>query len=484
MNSNVSKDATILSISKVLSMTISMISAMLLSRFRSLDEYGTYSQILTVVNLATAIFMLGLPNSINYFIAQSRNDEERSRFVSLYYNIVTVMCVAVGILLYIVIHFIVMYYDNQMIYSFDYILLLLPWTQIVIGGLSNMLVASGNTMRVLIYNLARGLALLTIIFLVQILGQSFYQYMIYYMCVEMIFSLWVYAEAKKLVCKWYFNWDTGLLKRVFSFSIPMGLASSISTLSIQLDHLMVGRFFTTEELAVFSNAAKELPFTIISSAFTAVLVPKMAKLFKNNQNLEAVEIWKKSVELNAIILFFCATTCFIFAPQIMTILYSQKYLSGVSVFRVYGLVLIMRITYFGMVLNSKGKSKFIMYSSAISLLLNFILNYVGMSLFGMLGAALATLLSLLIIGYAQLMFSAHILEISIKDIFPWAKLLHVLIINLVWGFIASVILTILKIGTEWQDIVKAIALGCALSGMYILVVRKRFVRLYKEMGSY
>lgn len=52
------------------------------------------------------------------------------------------------------------------------------------------------------------------------------------------------------------------------------------------------------------------------------------------------------------------------------------------------------------------------------------------------------------------------------------------------GFIASVILTILKIGTEWQDIVKAIALGCALSGMYILVVRKRFVRLYKEMGSY
>ena len=484
VNSNVSKDATILSISKVLSMAISMISAMLLSRFRSLDEYGTYSQILTVVNLATAIFMLGLPNSINYFIARSRNDEERSRFISLYYNIVTIMCVAVGILLYIVLPFIVMYYDNEMIYSFGYILLLLPWTQIVIGGLSNMLVASGNTMRVLIYNLARGLALLAIIFFVQLLGQSFYQYMVYYMCVEMIFSLWVYAEAKKLVCKWYFNWDTALLKRVFSFSIPMGLASAISTLSIQLDHLMVGKFFTTEELAIFSNAAKELPFTIISSAFTAVLVPKMAKLFKNNQNSEAVEIWKKSVELNAIILFFCATTCFVFAPQIMTILYSQKYLAGVSVFRVYGLVLIMRITYFGMVLNSKGKSKFIMYSSVISLLLNFVLNYVGMNLFGMLGAALATFLSLMIIGYAQLMFSARILEISIMDIFPWAKLLRVLTINLVWGIIASAILTVLKIGTEWQDIVKAIALGCVLCGMYILVVRKRFVRLYKEMGSY
>ena len=53
--------------------------------------------------------------------------------------------------------------------------------------------------------------------------------------------------------------DTKLLKSVFSFSIPMGLASAISTLSVQLDQLMVGRFFSTEELAVFSNAAKELP---------------------------------------------------------------------------------------------------------------------------------------------------------------------------------------------------------------------------------
>ena len=123
----------------------------------------------------------------------------------------------------------------------------------------------------------------------------------------------------------------------------MGLASAISTLSVQLDQLMVGRFFSTEELAVFSNAAKELPFTIISSAFTAVLVPKMAKMFKEDRNNEAVQVWKKSVELNAIIIFFCATTCIVFAPYIMTLLYSKKYILGVSVFRIYGLVLITEL---------------------------------------------------------------------------------------------------------------------------------------------
>ncbi|WP_270209167.1 MULTISPECIES: flippase [Dorea] len=482
--SNVSKDATILSISKVLSMIISMLSAMLLSRFRSLAEYGTYSQILTVVNLATAIFMLGLPNSMNYFIARSGNDSERSKFISLYYNVITIMCVIVGAVLYIVLPFITVYYDNKMLYNFGYILFLLPWTQIIIGGLSNMLVASGNTMRVLIYNLLRGLALLIIILIVQILGQTFSQYMIYYICVETFFSVWVYIEAKKISNKWYWRLDTKLLKSVFSFSIPMGLASAISTLSVQLDQLMVGRFFSTEELAVFSNAAKELPFTIISSAFTAVLVPKMAKMFKEDRNNEAVQVWKKSVELNAIIIFFCATTCIVFAPYIMTLLYSKKYILGVSVFRIYGLVLITRITYFGMVLNAKGKSKFIMYSSICSLLLNFILNYIGMKLFGMVGAALATLLSLGIMGYVQLLFSSHVLKLHIRDIFPWRKLAELLVLNCTWGIVAFITLKIVANGVDLHSITKAIIVGAVFACVYVLCIKKKFICLYKEIGKF
>ena len=233
---NVSKDATILLISKVLNMVIAMLSAMLLSRFRTLNEYGTYSQIVTVVNLATAIFMLGLPNSMNYFTARSKNEEERGKFISLYYNIVTIMCI---------IPFTVVYYNNKSIYDFWYVLVLLPWTQIVISGLSNMLVASGNTFRVLIFNTSRGISLLLLIFVIRFFNQSFYKYMMYYMCLETIFSIWVYIEAKVISKKWRFNFDIDLLKKVFKFSIPMGIASAIGTLSIQLDHLMVGRFFST-----------------------------------------------------------------------------------------------------------------------------------------------------------------------------------------------------------------------------------------------
>lgn len=67
MQNNLGRDAVNLTLSKVIALGITMLSSMLLSRFRTLEEYGTYSQLMLVVQLAISIFTLGLPNSINFF---------------------------------------------------------------------------------------------------------------------------------------------------------------------------------------------------------------------------------------------------------------------------------------------------------------------------------------------------------------------------------------------------------------------------------
>ena len=146
--------------------------------------------------------------------------------------------------------------------------------------------------------------------------------------------------------------------------------------------------------------------------------------------------------------------------------------------------MITRITYFGMVLNAKGKSKFIMYSSICSLLLNFILNYIGMKLFGMVGAALATLLSLGIMGYVQLLFSSHVLKLHIRDIFPWRKLAELLVLNCTWGIVAFITLKIVANGVDLHSITKAIIVGAVFACVYVLCIKKKFICLYKEIGKF
>ena len=87
-------DAVKMTVSKMIVLLISMVTAMLLSRFRTVEEYGTYSQLITVINLATTIIMMGLPNSLNYFLAGAENDGERGHFLNVYYSLSTALCVS------------------------------------------------------------------------------------------------------------------------------------------------------------------------------------------------------------------------------------------------------------------------------------------------------------------------------------------------------------------------------------------------------
>lgn len=66
---NVASDSLKLSVTQILSLAISMISIMLLSRFRTVEEYGTYSQMLMISSIAITFFSAGFSNCINYFLA-------------------------------------------------------------------------------------------------------------------------------------------------------------------------------------------------------------------------------------------------------------------------------------------------------------------------------------------------------------------------------------------------------------------------------
>jgi len=117
-----------------------LISGMLLSRFRTLEEYGTYSQIMLVTNLVTAILMMGLPNSLNFFLARAETLEEKNRFVSFYYTINTGLSLVVGAILVLMTPVMELYFKNSLLSSFLYFIAVYPWTKIIMSSVENLLV--------------------------------------------------------------------------------------------------------------------------------------------------------------------------------------------------------------------------------------------------------------------------------------------------------------------------------------------------------
>jgi O-antigen/teichoic acid export membrane protein len=80
---------------------------------------------------------------------------------------------------------------------------------------------------------------------------------------------------------------------------------------------------------------------------------------------------------------------FVFADSFIDILFSNKYEMSVVPFRVYLLMLPIRIVYYGSAFIALGKTKEIMYRSIVSLVLTGMLAYLLTMWFGYVGAAVA-----------------------------------------------------------------------------------------------
>ena len=67
----IGNDAVKVTIAKIIAQALSMVVAMLMARFLTLEENGTYSQVILVINMVLSLFMLGLPNSMNYYMGRA-----------------------------------------------------------------------------------------------------------------------------------------------------------------------------------------------------------------------------------------------------------------------------------------------------------------------------------------------------------------------------------------------------------------------------
>lgn len=492
-------DVSLLSVSKIAVSAMSMIMAMLLARFRTKAEMGTYNSLLIVINLTTSLLMLGLPQSLNFFLARADSDEERRKFLSVYYTFNTILSIIVGCVLCASVRLIEMYFGNDNIRYFLYFLAVFPWTKIIMSSMENLLIVYRHTKWLILFRVSNSVMLILAIVTVRALGLGFSEYMMVYVTVEAVYALAVYIIANRVSGGIRISFDRALIKKVLTFSIPLGLASVVGTLKIELDKLLVGALMTPEDLAVYSNAARELPLSIISSAFTAVLLPQFTKLLKRDRKYEAIELWGVSHRLAYIIISLFAFGCFVFAPEVMSILYSDEYMGGANVFRIYTLILLFHSTYYGIILNSKGKSKFIFWCSVAALASNAILNVIFYFLFSTFGQtfispAAATFVSTVVMQLVQLIATSKAIDVPFSKLMPWKAIACTTIINAAFAVVFFFLARIFPIeryfdGVEfWKfsgagESVEAVILGAVWALCYMLIMFKHIRKLWSRLKA-
>ncbi len=480
---SIGANAAVLTVSKFCTYAILLVNSMLLSRFRTLTEYGTLSQMLLVVSLVTSFIMIGLPSSMNYFMARAETREERNKFISIYYSLNTLLSFVAGLVLLLSIPLMEVYFNNPNIGKYFIFLALYPWTSIITSSVENLLIVHNKAGKLFIYRISHSVCTVMCVLFVYLTKLSFTVYVYSYLAVEVFFCLLTYFIAIRLdgLPKW--SLDGSYIKSILAFSVPLGLSTAAGTIKAEMDKFVIGLFFSTEEYAIYANAAKELPFNMISSSITAVLLPVIARKIKDNLIDESVALWKEATSISYMINAFFAFGLFAFSREAMTFLYSEKYESGYVVFALYSLVILFRSAYFGMILQTTGKTKAILKSSILSMVINLVLNFVLYYALGFIGPAVATIIATAFSATYLLINTKKETGIPVRKLFPWGDIAIITLVNVALGVVFVAIKHFAPLERYIGTVGEAFALAFAWLVVYVLILSPKIKEKMKLLKN-
>ena len=464
-------NAIILAFVQCLTILISVLQTMILSRELTEAEYGTYSQALLVANFIAPFLLLGLANAITYFSGQE--GLETHKYINGIISLIVLLGIigAIGIL--ILRGAIESYFDNPMIISLLPIVAFFPLLLNLISAFQSLYVAEDMATSIAFRNAMVAIVQISIIAVGAVylhdIQVIFELLLVMYILQIIIFA--GYFRKKKYPIRIQLL-EKKNIRKIFHYSIPLAFSTAIGTLSIYMDKLLIGKMMTVENFALYTNMSKELPFAFIVGSFTTVILPAFVKMHAKGDDEQLKEFWSKYLELGICITWILSGAAIICAKDLLVFLYSAKYAKGIAIFVVYLCVTMCRFSYFGIILSTYGETKIIMYSSLLSLACNFILNIGLFYLFGMIGPAIATLMSVIIAQMTQIHFSCKLLKCKWIEIFSVKKAMILLGEIAISGVAIRSCVSLLNLNPIFRLVICGSIVVCAVGGINIRRIKQ------------
>lgn len=367
---------------------------MIAARYLSKHDYATIRQTFLAYEFAAPLLMLGLPNAIFYFLPR---EQEQKRGVIID-NMA--LLAGAGLIFSLFIAFgghrlLAMRFDNPDLQHTLPWLVPYPLIMMPIVGFSAIMVCADRTRMLAVFNVLSSL-LLAVAGIVAIVWSRSYnlpvlvRIIIPAVLMPVVIILMFRAVPGPLRWpRWHSMWD------MLRYSVPLGLASMLGSIMLQLHSIIVASLCSTEAFAVYINGAIEIPVIgIVTSSITTVVFAEMTELCSKGDKSAALQLFHKASIKSASILF--PAMCFLLAAAepFIIFLYSEQYHASITPFVIYLFVLPVRIVVYGAAFMALGMTRVILVRSIFDLAINCVLCFVLVKMIGYIGAAIATILTL------------------------------------------------------------------------------------------
>lgn len=404
---------------KIIAMVCNFIIPIFLARYLTRENYGLYSQFLSIHGFLWSILSMGIPASLYYFYPRLEG-RRRELLFSNYAIMAFLTCVGIIVInLPFVKEWV--FGDSKLQ---DYIYIICIYLFICIP---NSLVDALSVLRkdkivaVFFHPIETILKSIFVIGFFLVFGELCYIFygMCFYQLILSLLSLYFifFKEKDKDMPRL----SQQRIKEQLEYSLPFAFAVLLNTLCLYCDKLICISQLSEEEYAIYSMAFFSIPgIKQIYDSISQVNMVNLTKTYHDDPNNKngLISIYNKFVVqiysfTIPIVLIFC-----LFAEEIFLCLFSEKYLDSVPYFQIYIFTILFSFLGSGVILRAMGETKKIFWANFVAVVVCVPITYLMIHKIGILGAILSAVLGIVLPRLIKMVFEIKIIDCGVIKFFP------------------------------------------------------------------
>ncbi|WP_066404417.1 oligosaccharide flippase family protein [Aliarcobacter cryaerophilus] len=375
--------------SRIILIALGLLGNVIITRSLGVDNYGTYTLLLTIIAIATQFGNFGLHSANIYYVAQKK------MFLGMLLKNSIWFSFFISLIVGLVIYFLNFYYPSILNIEPDLLYLALIFIPISLMSLllKNLLVGIGEIKldnKLTIYT-----RIITTLILVCIV--SFFN--IDVMIVISIFGIGllidfflVYSKLKKEITYRY-KLSFKLLKKISKFGFKAYLSAIFAFLVLKSDLFFVNYYLTKTDLGHYSLAVSFIDYIyILPVVIGTVLFQKLSSIKKNNEKYNLM----KKITLVFSVFYFLFLVCIYFLSEyLITFLYGEQFSDSVILVNLLliGIFFMGINTLFQQYIATTGFPKELIYYWIVAFVVNVVININFIETYGLELVAISTIVA-------------------------------------------------------------------------------------------
>ena len=214
-----------------------------------------------------------------------------------------------------------------------------------------------------------------------------------------------------------------LWREQWAYTVPFALAVGVDVVQANLHNYVVAARFDPAVFAVYAVGCLQIPLVdVLTTSSANVMMVAMARDGFDRRAADALALWHDTTRRLALLVFPLVVFLVALAPDVITVLFTRRYVDSVPVFRLWTCMLVLAVPCVDAVLRACAETRYLLGLNLLRLLIVIVSITFCLDRFGLPGAVLAMLAAT---GATRAMAIGRIASLTgttLGGVLPWKPL--------------------------------------------------------------